>query len=270
MTSAREARRDAALPLQDKLEQRVLELAGPLTEDQWAGPTNCPPWMVKTIVAHLVRNAELFQMMLDCGMSGNATFPQTPEQREERQRELVAMPSADLVAEFARAHEAIRDRFKTLTAADLELPCPHPRAMMTGWWTVDQRVVELAFHSWDMATSLGQDAEIDAEAAQFILPMVIEQNLPSFHRGRPATSGPWRITATDMADGTWTVVPSDGEVSIKREPGDAVIAVSGPSGTILRWLYGRANLDEAAQAGTVTIEGDRSLVPSWKEMFPNP
>ena len=110
MPTERERRRTEALPLQTLIGERLVVTARSLRPEDWARPTNCPPWLVKTIVAHLVRNAEMFNVMLDTGLSGGQTFPQTNEERELRQKELGAMPNEALTETFESSHRDLRDR----------------------------------------------------------------------------------------------------------------------------------------------------------------
>jgi uncharacterized protein (TIGR03083 family) len=269
MSTDREQHRAAALPLQTLLGERVITTARSLRPEQWDGPTNCPPWIVKTIVAHLVRNAEMFNVMLDTGLSGGQTFPQTPTEREERQKELAAMPSETLISTFETSHANLRDRLSRLTLSELEQPCPHPRWLMPAWWVVDQRVVELAFHSWDMDTSIGREAEIDGRVAQFMLPAILENNLPLFHRSSPA-GRTWAIHAGEMDGGHWLIQSSEGAARISHEDGAAEVSISGDAAALVRWLYGRADIPALESAGRINLEGDPDGMAAWRETFPSP
>jgi uncharacterized protein (TIGR03083 family) len=266
----REQRRAVALPLQALLGEKLVATAVTLSPDQWDGPTNCPPWRVKTIVAHLVRNAEMFDVMLTTGLAGGERFPQTPEQREERQRELSAMSAALLISTFDSRHRSLQERLARLSASELEQPCPHPRWLMPAWWIVDQRVVELAFHIWDMETSIGRPNDIDGSVAQFMLPAIVENNLPLFYRSDAACAGSWLIRAQDVEQGQWHVRASEGGTHISRDTYAADVTIEGDSAALVRWLYGRAELPDLQTAGRAVIQGDTALAAAWREVFPSP
>ena len=268
--TVREQRRAVALPLQTFLGERLIAVANELQDEEWDGPTNCPPWQVKTIVAHLVRNAEMFDVMLTTGLAGGERFPQTPEQREERQRELGAMPSAQLVATFRSRHDALQERLARLSASELEQLCPHPRWLMPAWWIVDQRVVELAFHIWDFQTSIGRPAEIDASVAQFMLPAIVENNLRLFYRADVARTGSWSIHATDIESGQWHARVSESGAHISRDSGAAGATIEADSAGLIRWLYGRAELRDLQTAGRAVISGDMAIASAWRDVFPSP
>lgn len=46
------------LELGKAVDRSLLETLGSLTDEQWAAPTECPPWTVKDMVAHLIGWAE--------------------------------------------------------------------------------------------------------------------------------------------------------------------------------------------------------------------
>jgi uncharacterized protein (TIGR03083 family) len=270
MPTERERRRTEALPLQTLIGERLVVTARSLRPEDWARPTNCPPWLVKTIVAHLVRNAEMFNVMLDTGLSGGQTFPQTNEERELRQKELGEMPNEALTEAFESSHRDLRDRLAGLSTAELEQPCPHPRWLMPASWIVDQRVVELAFHNWDLETSVGRESEIDNDVAQYILPAILENNLLLFRRSGVANPGSWSIHATGAPDATWLIRSSEDGATISRQADAADVAIKGDAAGLARWLYGRADLSELEAMGRVTVQGDRSRANSWRETFPSP
>jgi uncharacterized protein (TIGR03083 family) len=264
------ALRDAAIPLQTAMGSAVLGFAGSLRAEQWDGPTNCPPWTVKTIFSHLVRNAEMFQLMLDSGQRGERVFPQTQDQREVRQRELAALSVDALTSTFAQGHEALRDRLAGLSADELSMPCPHPRWLMPASWILTQRLVELSCHFWDMESSVGRPAEIDGDVARYILPAIVGTNLPMFYQRDKAASGRWAIVATDLPDGTWIVEAAEGSVSVRQARDAAPVEILADSPALVRWLYGRASAAGLQSEGRMRVAGDGTLLHRWDEAFRAP
>jgi hypothetical protein len=141
---------------------------------------------------------------------------------------------------------------------------------MPAWWIVDQRVVELAFHAWDLDTSIGREAEIDPEVAQFMLPAIVENNLPLFHRTDSEPVGSWSLRATDIPNGQWQIQSDDGGARVTREPGSADVRIEGDSAGLARWLYGRVTLADLEKAGRAQVSGDTARVGRWREIFPSP
>ena len=77
-----------------------------LSPDVWAGPTNCPPWQVRDIVAHLVTSGDGFRQSVERGLAGTLAPPSSAD-RERRQEELVAS-APSVVADALDAHVAPR------------------------------------------------------------------------------------------------------------------------------------------------------------------
>ncbi|MFN0070752.1 MAG: maleylpyruvate isomerase family mycothiol-dependent enzyme [Chloroflexota bacterium] len=270
MASDREARRDQGLTLQDALTAEISATAESLSAEDWSRATNCPPWAVRDIVAHLTRGAETFAAMVDTGLRGERTFAVSVEAREQRQRELTSLSPTDLVATLKSAQSHLRSTLSNLTTDQLEVLCPHTRGLQPGWWFVDQRLSELAFHGWDLHHSIGREREIAPSVGQYLLPTLLERNLRTWHKPSPASYGQWVVQANDLENGAWLIEPDDGGVGINRRAAKGDITIEGDAAALIRWLYGRANLDELEQAQRVSIRGARLRLAAWKGMFPSP
>lgn len=270
MAVDRESRRAEGLALQDGLTTEIVATAGSLAEEDWTRATNCPPWVVRDIVAHLTRGAETFAAMVDTGLRGERTFAVSMEERERRQQELTSLQPSALIDTLQSAQAGLRAKLAALDAAGLETLCPHTRGLQPGWWFVDQRLSELAFHGWDLHHSVGREREISPAVGQFLLPTLVERNLRTWHKPSPASYGRWVIAATDLADGSWLIKPDDGGVAIDREEADGDITIRCDASGLIRWLYGRASLDDLEAAGRATITGARPRLSAWSTMFPAP
>ena len=264
------AHRDQCLILQDQVSALIQNTAAVLDADGWATPTNCPPWNITMLVAHMTRGAESFTAVLQAGLAGDINFTSTPEERQRRQAELAAMPSAELLATFVTNQASFRELQQSIGEADLERYARHPWALQPLWWFSDQRLAELAFHAWDLHHSLSQEIDIAANVAQFLMPSIIERNVKAFHKPSPASYGHWLIQATDVENGSWMVDPDDGGVAIARTSREHDIAIQGDAAALLRWFYGRANIDALEAEGRITLTGARFRVVAWPEMFPAP
>src|SRR6266851_5114577 len=81
-----------------------------LSEDTWNGPTNCPPWPVRQLAAHVVSSGEGFVDSIRCGLAGSVEPSVPAPQRQRRQAELESSsPQA-----VAAALEAVTSEFVAL------------------------------------------------------------------------------------------------------------------------------------------------------------
>ncbi|HEX3247078.1 MAG TPA: maleylpyruvate isomerase family mycothiol-dependent enzyme [Chloroflexota bacterium] len=265
-----EDHRDRAHALQDELFSEICSTIEGLSESDWQRLTNCPGWVVRDIVAHLARSGRTFAAMVDTGMRGESTFAMSQEDRERIERELAELSMAQLLDRLRSAHDELRSRLAELSGHALLTLCPHSRGLQPAWWFADQRLSELAFHGWDLYFSLGREREIAPSVGQHLLPTLLERNVPTWHKTDETDSPRFGIRAVDVADGTWQVVPSAPGAIVDRGCTDGDVTIQGPSAPLIRWLYGRAELEQLERVGIASIAGDRGLLGQWKALFPAP
>jgi uncharacterized protein (TIGR03083 family) len=270
MSTDWEAHRDRAHALQDELLAAMYSTAEGLSESDWQRPTNCPGWVVRDIVSHVARSGGTFAAMMDAGARGETAFAMSQEDRERIEREFAALDTPVLLRKLRDNHDELQSRTGPLAGEALLALSPHSRGLQPGWWFADQRLSELAFHGWDLYHSLGREQEIPAAVSQHLLPTLLERNLPTWHKTDEAGSPRFVVRATDIPDGTWQVAPAAPGATVTHGSGDGELTIEGPSGPLIRWLYGRASLENLEQAGTVKLSGDRALLGQWKALFPNP
>ena len=83
-----------------------------LSPEAWDGPTNCPPWRVRDLVAHVVVSGEGFAASIRQGLAGSVEPSVSSDERQRRQAE---METADPET-VARALLAVTDDFAGLYA----------------------------------------------------------------------------------------------------------------------------------------------------------
>jgi uncharacterized protein (TIGR03086 family) len=145
---------------------QVAALIARVGPDQAQLPTPCKSWDLRTLVNHVVNDAQKFVVVARGGAW------------EARQEDLLGddwlasfrRPADELVAAWNR--EGALDR--TVQFGSAELPAS---------WQVTQQIVELTIHAWDIATATGQQADLDPEPARVALAFGIENLKPQF-RGR--------------------------------------------------------------------------------------
>src|SRR3982074_1540475 len=98
-----------------------------LSSEQWNGPTNCPPWRVRYIAAHVVTSGEGFIGNIRQGLAGSVEPGIGSEERQRRQGELEAADPATV----ARALQAVTLEFGALYVGlqepELSAICFHRR-----------------------------------------------------------------------------------------------------------------------------------------------
>lgn len=267
----REARRDRGLALQDQVAGEIRGIASGLDEAAWQGPTNCPPWTVQMLIGHVARAGETFLTMVNRGLQGDTEIVQmSPEARAQREQEMASLQPADIIAMLDTNQAALSARLAGLNGDELERLCPHTRGLQPAWWFVDQRLAELAFHGWDLSVSLNREREIDTTVAQYLLPTLLERNIRTWYPNGSGGTGRWIIAASDVEGGRWLVEPTDGDLAIARSQTDGDVAIQGDAPALIRWLYGRADLEQLNRTGRVIIGGQRDRVVAWRQMFPSP
>ncbi|SRR5579884_295813 len=240
-----------------------------LPPEAWDAPSNCPPWPVRRLVAHLVENAEFVQRNVEAGLAGRTEPSLSQEQRQERLRELAAAPERvpAVLAQNTAAFEALMER---LSADELETICFHPAGNRSARWYAQQRAAEIAFHRWDLLHSLGREAPLDEALAAFLLPMLLESNLPRTYRRGPKGEGRFRLTVAGAPAQTWLLDASPEELRVERGGGDAEVTITAPAAVLALLVYGRASLAEEERAGQARVEGDRARAEQFHTIFPGP
>jgi uncharacterized protein (TIGR03083 family) len=222
---------------------------------QWDAPTNCPPWEVRTVIAHVCRGAISYLDSLDAARKREPRPYATPEQRAAAIAQIAAQTPDRLAAEFRRHVDDFERAYSLITERELELRLVHPFGQMSPRWFAEQRLAEIAYHRWDIGHSLGHDAEIDAEVCQALLPMLLLENAPAISRlgGGPKVDASY--TFVDETSGeAWTLDATGGRLTARHGIGGDTTVSGDPSALVLL-VYGRRPLDELIAAGRIHIEG---------------
>jgi uncharacterized protein (TIGR03083 family) len=270
MPSTHEVHRDKAHALQDGLFSEIYSTVEELSESEWQRSTNCPEWVVRDIVSHLARSAGTFTAMVDTGLRGEKTFALTQEERDRRERELASLNASQLLETLRADQDMLKSRLASLSEDSLLTLCPHSRGLQPAWWFADQRLSELTFHGWDLYHSLDREREIAPSVGQHLLPVLLERNVPTWHKTDESGSPRFVVLASDVDNGAWEIAPTSPGANVTRGISEGELTIQGPAAPLIRWLYGRAPLTELERAGTVSISGNPDLVGQWKLLFPSP
>lgn len=132
-----------------------------IDDDQWDDPTPCPEWDVRALVNH-VCSEQLWAPHLVDG--------ETVDQVGDRYDGDVL--GADPKATFRRAVQGSTAAF---SSADLDAIVHLSFGDVPCRVYLQQMLTDAEVHGWDLAKGLGEPAQLDAETASHLLPIMQEQ-----------------------------------------------------------------------------------------------
>jgi uncharacterized protein (TIGR03083 family) len=245
-----------------------------LSATAWHGPTNCPPWRVRELAAHVVSSGEGFVNNVRRGLAGSFEPSTNAEASQRRHTDLVESdPEAVATALTATTDEFI-GLYEGLEPQQLDAICYHRRGNRSVRWYAAHRLAEIAFHSWDLRVSLGRTPTFDEKIAALLLPTLLESNLPrtyaaglSQERGRGER---YLLAVADDPTARWLVTIEPDELHVARAYAEADLEISGAPSTLALLVYGRLELPASVQSGTVDVKGKQALVERFAAIFPRP
>ena len=268
-------------PVVDRRLRYIRELAGSIREivlalppEAWDAPSNCPPWRVRQLVAHIVVSGEGFRQSVERGLAGSSEPPPGGADRDRRIEELSASDPAAVVAALDRVTDGFEALYRDPDEAGLEAICYHRRGSRSARWYSAHRLAEVAFHCWDLERSLGRPARFDDTVAGLLLPTLLESNAPhTYAAGLSAERGGgerYLLAVESDPAARWVVTIGPERLDAERGDGTADVTIVGPAGQLALLVYGRAELDALRRAGLVRVEGDMAVAERFGRLFPRP
>jgi uncharacterized protein (TIGR03086 family) len=140
--------------------RRHLSLVG---DDAWTAATPCTDWDVQYLVAHVVGGNRFASLVL----AGRTA--------DEALAAVMASPQlgADPLGAFVETSAEQRELFNEPGALDRLVD--HPLGELTAARFLTMRVFDIALHSWDLATAIGCDGELDPALAELVLDIVLNE-----------------------------------------------------------------------------------------------
>ncbi len=246
-----------------------------LKPEAWDGPTNCPPWRVRDLAAHVVSSGEGFVASIRQGLAGSVEPTLSNEARHHRQMQLaeadpetVAWALEAVTGEFVGLYDGLDD-------GQLAAICFHRRGNRSVRWYAAHRLAEVAFHGWDLRFSLGQALQLDDQVAGLLLPTLLESNAPrTYAAGRTPQRGSgerYLLEVIDDPQARWVVTIDPDKLEVQRGHGRADLTITGPAATLALLVYGRGDdLGTLGRSGAVRLEGDLALADRFALIFPRP
>lgn len=138
------------LTLLEQAEGHLNRVIAGLDEAEMNGFTNCPPWTVRRLASHALKN-QLF-------WSGTVTGQQLIPQEE-------AMAAVAYDQALAPVAAEVTSRVVELWRRDGVLTAKHetPFGVLPGAVVLDFAIIDAAAHAWDLSTSVGRPIEFPAE-----------------------------------------------------------------------------------------------------------
>lgn len=245
-----------------------------LSPEAWDGPTNCAPWRVRDLAAHIVTSGEGFAASIRQGLAGSTEQSISHEERDRRTAALAASPPASVAEELDALTDAFVGLYDGLDEAGLEAICFHRRGNRSVRWYAAHRLAEVAFHSWDFQVSLERQPTLSEEVASLLLPTLLESNAPrTYAAGLSAQRGTgerYLLAVGDDPSARWLVTIGPDTLTAVRGDAPADVTITGSAAALALLAYGRASLSDLFQSGAIHLEGDAGLAERFSQLFPRP
>jgi uncharacterized protein (TIGR03083 family) len=235
--------------------RRSLELLGPetqalnrditaLTEAQWRAPANCPGWQMADLVAHVVRNGWSFLTFAQRALEGDLTPPFGPAVAHIQEEVKAAGPQGAAERQ-QRETDAFVGLARGLSDADLQtkmgghMAGPRPIA-----WACTQRLVEAAYHHWDVRRSLGHDEPLPGDLASHLLPFMLDPRGSNIMTKVAEVAAPTSFRLNSNTDGSaWRISVGPQGRQVDADPGQpADVEIEAEPGWLALALYGRTSV----------------------------
>lgn len=252
----------------------VADLAA-LDEAAWETPSNCAPWTVRLLAAHVARQVDSYIRSVELGLRGEEGQPEPRDARARIMAEIAARPTAGIIEYLQTTNAHFNRWFGDLTPEQLAITGPHSHGPRSAAWFIEMRLAEMAFHRNDLELSLGQqDADLDQESARFLLPMLLELNVPAIvNRDKTGGDGTYAIKVKGEPDAVWRLAFRPGRLDVTAGPSAAAsvdATFETDAAAIARMMYGRVTWQELQQAGRLTMSGDAEAANRFHSLFKGP
>ena len=245
-----------------------------LSPEAWDGPTNCAPWRVRDLVAHIVVSGEGFAASIRQGLAGSTEQSISHEERDRRTAALAASTPAEVARELDALTDAFIGLYDGLDEAGLEAICFHRRGNRSVRWYAAHRLAEVAFHSWDFRVSLGREPTFSEQVASLLLPTLLESNAPRTYAAglseQRGTGERYLLAVADEPSARWLITIDPDQLTAVRGDAPADVTITGSAAALALLVYGRVGLSDLFQSGAIHLEGDAALAERFTAVFPRP
>jgi uncharacterized protein (TIGR03083 family) len=239
---------------------RLHALAGGLDDTQLVSPSYCDDWSIAQVLSHLGSGAVIARRGLQDARAGT---PTPDDFNQSVWDEWNAKSPRDQADDALAADAALREAYEAVPEAERGSLTFSLGPVNLGFDEMaGMRLNEHAFHTWDIAVALDDDAVVPEDAAA-----VVVDNLALMARfsGRP--DGQERTIAVHTTDPERDIalrLSPDGVEVTAGDPGQAP-DLELPAEALSRLVYGRLDPDH-----TPAFSGDAALLDTLRAVFPGP
>jgi uncharacterized protein (TIGR03083 family) len=245
-----------------------------LPAEAWDGPTNCAPWRVRDLAAHMVSSGEGVVASIQQGLAGSVEPRLSDAERHHRQADLSAADAETVACALQAVNTDLEGLYASLAETALATICFHRRGNRSVRWYAAHRLAEVAFHYWDLQFSLGRQPMLDEQVAALLLPTLLESNAPRTYAAgltpQRGTGERYLLRVADDPAACWLVQIDPDKLEARRGAAAADLTIGASASVLALLVYGRFELPAASQSGTVQLQGDLSLADQFSLIFPRP
>ena len=173
----------ALLETLDGEARRSIDVVRALPDEAFATPTRCPPWDVRVLVGHMVRDLDRVLTYLgdaapEMAISDAATYFRSYDPRAEGPR--IAAGSVEAAERYASPAALVEGFDSTLRRCLEEAARAGPARVLATRLTsirldefVKTRILEMGVHGMDLAAALGRRPWLTPAAASVVLSMLV-------------------------------------------------------------------------------------------------
>ena len=233
-----------------------------MSETDWLEPTFCPEWNAAQIIGHMtggaisyverIRATRRGDVILSLGAGTPAEFQAA---RDEIMRKSIAMPSAERIDWIEQSQDALQDEIESLEPGDLDRKLWHRKGDTRVRTFPDQRLYEVALHSWDLENDPASPLETDSLG---VLVKILETRLSLYvNRAAPTgITGVFRFETT-APEAAWEMAIAGSKASPQQDLSEAPdAALSASASDMVLLCAGRANRAQKIVENSLRIQGD--------------
>ncbi len=277
-------RNDAATPVRDRI-QLVRGLSNELAaflhsmpSDIWRDaeryPSGCGQWNLADVVAHLIYGALGQAMVIRRALRAELSPPMTylPLCGADGVDHIVRLREAygeDLVPEFNATCKELNSIFLELGQESYHLPAWTHAGQSPISALMDERVVELAVHDWDIRFGVDRWARLSELAIPFVKAWAEESMAARLRSGSaPAQPVTYRFLLEDSpADSRDVTISEDCARIAPPSTRDADVTFRCDANAYLLLLVGRLPFSRYIRRGRLTVVGDEMLAKRFPDWF---
>ena len=141
-------------------------------------------------------------------------------------------------------------------------------------WYAAHRLAEIAFHSWDLQFSAGQQPTLRNDVAALLLPTLLESNMPRTYAAglsrEPGKGERYLLAVADDPSARWLMTIGPDKLEAVRGDAAPDLTISGSASALALLAYGRLELPSAVASGALQVDGDPALVDRFALIVPRP